>query len=752
MSQRFMLIGLEKVDEEEFVPVVEIQAQTDETFQEQDEEQEAPNELEQDEQDGDQVQEGDQEEELLQRRRGRKKTKPNIKLPDPPEFEPLVQNIQPGYVNLDPVFQGTVPPPIALFRFFFTDFMLDTIVRNTNLYAENKRTEAGATGRAWKSMTRNELVTWIAITIYIGLHKMPSLVQLWNTERVAPTHYISMYMNQVRYEQIKRYFHVCAPDAVVDEYCDKVEPLLSHIRDTSKRYYTPASNVSIDEMMIRFSGRSAHTVRMKNKPIAEGVKIFSLCDAGYTYTFIPSSRVQSVRIEKVPGLTQTGNIVNHLVQQLPQSPHYRVFMDNYFTSVKLFQHFRNLGIGACGTVRRQGGVPKELCVDKNAKLDWDTRSGVVVGGVLVVFWMDNGPVTMMTTIHGMIGDEWEVMRVRRRPRETSTNGTKVRSIFGNEPKKELKILKVIDDYNVNMGGVDIVDQLRSYYSTQQSAHRNWWPIFFWLLDTTIINCYLIARKKGSILTHREFRSSLVWGLIDSVTTTNITKRRKVDDPVLVEEIEGATWRRPRVTKTFTLPNDRFTDDSHFPVTRKERSTCLLCSWKAKNKLIFMDHKSPVQSNICPVYAPFFGVMGATSAIVFCCFGAAYGTAKSGVGLTSMGVLRPDLIMKGVVPIIMAGIIGIYGLVVSVLIGNGFSQKMSLYAGFIQLGAGLSVGLAGMAAGFAVGIVGDAGVRASAQQPRLFTGMILVLIFAEVLALYGLIVALILNTKASDAAC
>lgn len=36
----------------------------------------------------------------------------------------------------------------------------------------------------------------------------------------------------------------------------------------------------------------------------------------------------------------------------------------------------------------------------------------------------------------------------------------------------------------------------------------------------------------------------------------------------------------------------------------------------------------------------------------------------------MGVLRPDLIMKGVVPIIMAGIIGIYGLVVSVLIGNG----------------------------------------------------------------------------------
>ena len=92
--------------------------------------------------------------------------------------------------------------------------------------------------------------------------------------------------------------------------------------------------------------------------------------------------------------------------------------------------------------------------------------------------------------------------------------------------------------------------------------------------------------------------------------------------------------------------------------------------------------------------------------------------------------------------------------------------MPLYTGFIQLGAGLSVGLAGLAAGFAIGIVGDAGVRGTAQQPRLFVGMvrlhwrnrlyvtdkrhwqILILIFAEVLGLYGLIVALILNTNSS----
>lgn len=50
------------------------------------------------------------------------------------------------------------------------------------------------------------------------------------------------------------------------------------------------------------------------------------------------------------------------------------------------------------------------------------------------------------------------------------------------------------------------------------------------------------------------------------------------------------------------------------------------------------------------------------------------------------------------------------------------------SGFIQLGAGLSVGLAGLAAGFAIGVVGDAGVRATAQQPRLFVGMVSILEF------------------------
>lgn len=131
------------------------------------------------------------------------------------------------------------------------------------------------------------------------------------------------------------------------------------------------------------------------------------------------------------------------------------------------------------------------------------------------------------------------------------------------------------------------------------------------------------------------------------------------------------------------------------------------------------------------------------------FGAAYGTAKSGVGIASMGVMRPELVMKSIVPVVMAGVLGIYGLIIAVIISTGSkrfpktvqynklyccAQQLTyilhladiacllhavnqstatpyyLFDGYAHLAAGLSCGLAGLAAGMAIGIVGDAGVR------------------------------------------
>ena len=146
-------------------------------------------------------------------------------------------------------------------------------------------------------------------------------------------------------------------------------------------------------------------------------------------------------------------------------------------------------------------------------------------------------------------------------------------------------------------------------------------------------------------------------------------------------------------------------------------------------------------------------MGVTSAVVFANLGAAYGTAKSGVGICSMGVMRPDMVMRSIIPVVMAGVLGIYGLITAVIIQGKFTDigAYTAFQGYAHLGAGLTVGLSSLAAGLAIGIVGDAGVRANAQQPRLFVGMILILIFAEALGLYGLIVGLVVASGADKAA-
>ncbi len=55
--------------------------------------------------------------------------------------------------------------------------------------------------------------------------------------------------------------------------------------------------------------------------------------------------------------------------------------------------------------------------------------------------------------------------------------------------------------------------------------------------------------------------------------------------------------------------------------------------------------------------------------------------------------------KAMMPPILAGIIAVYGLVVAVLISGQLKEKLPLFTAFMQLAAGISVGLCGVAAGY-----------------------------------------------------
>ena len=191
--------------------------------------------------------------------------------------------------------------------------------------------------------------------------------------------------------------------------------------------------------------------------------------------------------------------------------------------------------------------------------------------------------------------------------------------------------------------------------------------------------------------------------------------------------------------------------------------------------------------LCPSWAVPIGYFGVTSAVIFSNFGSAWGTWKAGVSVVHTGIRHPSSVMKNVIPIVMAGVIGIYGLIVAVILAESIpkpsqdrTNAYSVYTAMAHLCAGLCCGISGLAAGGCIGIVGDHGVRAvgyrasqiglfpsgaqkagysnipdnegeavedvsgSDDQSKLFVGMLIMLIFSEALALYGLIVALIVS--------
>jgi Transposase IS4 len=81
---------------------------------------------------------------------------------------------------------------------------------------------------------------------------------------------------------------------------------------------------------------------------------------------------------------------------------------------------------------------------------------------------------------------------------------------------------MVDDYNHYMNRVDIADQLWAKFTTEQQTHRSWLPLFYFCLDTAIVNAYILfmaqwnpslAAKKRMHRTHRKFRETLVNALL-----------------------------------------------------------------------------------------------------------------------------------------------------------------------------------------------------------------------------------------------
>jgi hypothetical protein len=270
------------------------------------------------------------------------------------------------------------------------------------------------------------------------------------------------------------------------------------------------------------------------------------------------------------------------MKTLPYSTYqFTLFCDNLFGNPKLFSLLRSLGIGACGTARRQVTKPVFGNID-DWKAAWGTLRSTVVPTTLVSVWQDSNKVGFCTTIHD--GTEW-VVRNRKRPKGTSTSAAITKQPFYmftppigcKEPYEHTRLLPIpsaIDDYNHYMGGVDIADQLRAGFSTHQRGFKPWRPLFYWLLDSAIINAFRLSEHQ---------RKAKLSGAKDKVRSAHRAFREALVEALLKDPLPKAP-KQVYVTKNTALPKIRLTRpiEIHQRVFGK-RAPCAFCRWSRVTK-------------------------------------------------------------------------------------------------------------------------------------------------------------------------
>ena len=261
-----------------------------------------------------------------------------------------------------------------------------------------------------------------------------------------------------------------------------------------------------------------------------------------------------------PELGLGESVVKDLTQSLAGTC-CRIYMDNFFTTVNLFQDLFDIQILACGTIRvKRKYLPDNLKKDKNMKRgEHEYRQS---GCINLVKWMDSKSVLVLSnTCCGPV-----------------TSGSVKRRQKGSIEKVAIDCPEIIQDYNTNMGGVDLLDQKISTYSLDRRSQIKFYlGPFFDLLDIVLINSYVVWKSMNpkSNLTSLDFRRSVTRDLI------------------LLNSSRDSNAYRKRSKKQGSL--SVVSAGKHLPEITSIRRRCQMCSDADK------DYKTYVRCNSCEKY-------------------------------------------------------------------------------------------------------------------------------------------------------
>jgi Transposase IS4 len=271
----------------------------------------------------------------------------------------------------------------AFFKLFFSDSVVEILSKETNSYAEFHLQNSPLSLREnchWVPTTPAEIRIYLGAHIHFGLYPLAVRRDYWRIYKLG------QFMSRNRFDQIHRFFSLSdentTPPASTAPWFHKIQQISDLIRHACRNSYYPSAHIAIDEAMVPFEGRSPDTVKLKNKPIDVGYKLWCIGDHGYIWSWLFHSKAEGVETfpkskhtlwprkcqdsegnstSQSMSLAPTFALVLRLANQLPKQLQFCVYIDNLFLNLHVAQGLLELGIYCMGTTRKNAaGVPPRL--------------------------------------------------------------------------------------------------------------------------------------------------------------------------------------------------------------------------------------------------------------------------------------------------------------------------------------------------------------------------------------------------------
>nr|XP_046253824.1 piggyBac transposable element-derived protein 4-like [Scatophagus argus] len=424
-----------------------------------------------------------------------------------PDTAPAVSRFRPRRTPGVQVETLSPQSPKDLFLLFFATDTVMKICSNTNKNAA-KNKELGKKYN-WTDIEMEDLYKFFGVLIYMSLVSLPSLQDYWRQNHILSVPLPAKVMTRERFRSIFWNLHLSNPaeDLINDRKKgtpghDKlftVRPLYDDILNACQNYYHPRRELAVDERMVATKARTGMTQYMKNKPTKWGMKLFVLAESSSGYTIRFSIYTGRSMAASEHGLSY--DVVMNLIRPSYLGTGYHIYMDNFYTSPKLFMDLASMKFGACGTYREnRKGCPRGRANALTKKSERGSVRWIREGPLVFVKWMDVREVSVCSTIHPAFSGQ-TVQRMKKYG-------------DGRWAARNIPCPTPIMAYNKNMGGVDLSDQLIQYYSTHRKTGQWYKTILLHFLDIATTNAFILHREISSVkkvqpMTHKDFVVELV---------------------------------------------------------------------------------------------------------------------------------------------------------------------------------------------------------------------------------------------------